>query len=232
MDLFISTISRILGALLFFFLFLGTLFGLSTPFLAKDERNKGIIWLVLLLIPAWGIGQFWLHIPFFRWLGYFFLFYAILGIIVGLTAPVRDERGWLILMLIPAWGIGQFWLHTPFSQWLNWAKAHLSIQVVVLSAGMIGSLLIRKIILCLSIDLFDPRTWQTTSVMCGACHRVVSLSSKSGQRCPHCGVYWHYEDRHYEDKTGYNPDKVQRNTANILAILVFILSIFLMVRYF
>jgi len=33
---------------------------------------------------------------------------------------------------------------------------------------------------------------------CSACGRSVPLSSKAGQRCPHCGAHWSFEQMRYQ----------------------------------
>jgi len=53
---------------------------------------------------------------------------------------------------------------------------------------------ISSIIMVLFALLSHAQTRTVTSATCGSCKKAVSASSKVGDRCPHCGVRWGYEN--------------------------------------
>ena len=44
------------------------------------------------------------------------------------------------------------------------------------------------------------QTYTTESKRCGSCQGQVSIYSSIGDRCPHCGVKWGYENTSYTNK--------------------------------
>lgn len=63
----------------------------------------------------------------------------------------------------------------------------------------------RKLIILFFSLLFSYMTFSqsytTESKSCGSCGKAVSVKSKVGDRCPHCGVRWGYENT--TTKTSY-----------------------------
>jgi predicted RNA-binding Zn-ribbon protein involved in translation (DUF1610 family) len=47
------------------------------------------------------------------------------------------------------------------------------------------------------------QTYTTESKSCGSCHQSVSIYSKIGDYCPHCGVRWGYENTTKKTKKSY-----------------------------
>lgn len=52
------------------------------------------------------------------------------------------------------------------------------------------------------------QSYRTQSKSCGSCGREVSIHSKTGDYCPHCGVYWGYEN---ETRTSSYSESYERN---------------------
>lgn len=68
-------------------------------------------------------------------------------------------------------------------------------------ARVLGFLLFALV--CGGLLSVGPQCWTSRAAAevvekrCGNCQREVPLSSHVGQRCPHCGVYWGYDDTSY-----------------------------------
>lgn len=68
----------------------------------------------------------------------------------------------------------------------------------------------KTIILVISLTILHftsfttkAQTYTTESKSCGSCQKEVSVNSRVGMRCPHCGVRWGYENSHTKH-TGFN----------------------------
>ena len=55
-------------------------------------------------------------------------------------------------------------------------------------------------------------TYYTSSKSCGSCGGNVSINSRIGMSCPHCGVRWGYENKKYskKEKTIYRQPRKQK----------------------
>ena len=70
----------------------------------------------------------------------------------------------------------------------------------------------KTIILAISLTIlnftsftFKAQTYTTESKNCGSCQREVSINSRIGDKCPHCGVIWGRENTtHTTDYNSYN----------------------------
>ena len=47
------------------------------------------------------------------------------------------------------------------------------------------------------------QTYKTESKSCGSCYKAVSINSRIGDYCPHCGVRWGYENTTKSAKKTY-----------------------------
>ena len=48
------------------------------------------------------------------------------------------------------------------------------------------------------------QSYETESKSCGSCHRAVSIDSRVGMYCPHCGVRWGYENETKKNSSNFN----------------------------
>jgi hypothetical protein len=55
-------------------------------------------------------------------------------------------------------------------------------------------LLIIPLIIFNTINIVFAQSYTTESKSCGSCSMPVSVNSRVGMRCPHCGVRWGYEN--------------------------------------
>jgi uncharacterized protein YgiM (DUF1202 family) len=58
-------------------------------------------------------------------------------------------------------------------------------------------------IFSLITDVTFAQTYTTESKNCGKCQKEVSIYSKVGDRCPHCGVVWGKENTHTKYENDY-----------------------------
>lgn len=68
----------------------------------------------------------------------------------------------------------------------------------------------KTIILAISLTILNftsfktnAQTYTTESKSCGSCQKEVSVNSKVGMRCPHCGVRWGHENSHTKHTSSY-----------------------------
>jgi len=63
------------------------------------------------------------------------------------------------------------------------------------------------------------QSYTTESKSCGSCHKPVSINSRVGMTCPHCGVRWGYENeqhtREYETYRNYSSVGITTSKANL-----------------
>ena len=59
---------------------------------------------------------------------------------------------------------------------------------------------------------FAQTTWETVSKSCLSCKENVSINSKIGMKCPHCGVIWTDEKTTYDETIkNYNYPSLSSN---------------------
>lgn len=78
-------------------------------------------------------------------------------------------------------------------------------------------IVLRKLVTMLPQAIFDPESY-TASKACWDCGHPVSLSSKSGQKCPHCVVRWSYE-RTFKN---WNSEQARNVSGAIVGIIAFV----------
>ncbi len=78
--------------------------------------------------------------------------------------------------------------------------------------------LIFFLFLLLTYSWAFSQTRTVTSATCGSCKKSVPASSKVGDRCPHCGVRWGYENKlqktEYESPSHSNKDTFTNDYSN------------------
>ncbi|MBC8290470.1 MAG: hypothetical protein H8E37_09150 [Planctomycetes bacterium] len=79
--------------------------------------------------------------------------------------------------------------------------------------------------LILAIGFLLPDKWRRifTAMECTSCKNPVPLSSRVGQTCPHCGVYWRKEEREVSESM-LETSKMIRNWTILVAVLATILA--------
>ncbi len=70
-------------------------------------------------------------------------------------------------------------------------------HIVVFAIGVVGIVIVFLLIFYVIIKCGGIIGSLTLSKHCSACGKIVSNSSRAGQRCPHCGAYWSTELRRY-----------------------------------
>ena len=65
---------------------------------------------------------------------------------------------------------------------------------------------------CLSSMVFAQIA--VVAKQCGKCGKEVSISSQAGMRCPHCGVYWSFENNQMAKSTGGMKQQETTGTAH------------------
>lgn len=72
------------------------------------------------------------------------------------------------------------------------------------------------IVLLLSLYLIPNKShsqsYTTESKSCGSCHKEVSINSRIGMKCPHCGVTWGRENETRTTKTTNSYNDYNYNT--------------------
>jgi hypothetical protein len=59
---------------------------------------------------------------------------------------------------------------------------------------------------CLTVSYNNislSQSYKTESKSCGSCYKAVSINSRIGDYCPHCGVRWGYENTTKSSKKSY-----------------------------
>ena len=76
----------------------------------------------------------------------------------------------------------------------------------------------KTIILAISITILNfssftskAQTYTTESKKCGKCQKEVSIYSKVGDMCPHCGVTWGRENKHTKYEHDYSNSNFYSN---------------------
>jgi predicted RNA-binding Zn-ribbon protein involved in translation (DUF1610 family) len=93
---------------------------------------------------------------------------------------------------------------------------------------IVAPLILWRLVNKLPQEIFDPASFLANK-QCGACGRNVSLASMSGQKCPHCGVYWSYESTH-KNWTTKQTQNVTATIATIVGLIGFVVMAVLFYR--
>ncbi len=79
------------------------------------------------------------------------------------------------------------------------------------------TLIVTIIITILNLVSFEvnAQSYTSESKRCGSCRMEVSVNSRVGMKCPHCGVIWGKENTNYSTKTNtsYNYDYSRNYTS-------------------
>lgn len=65
------------------------------------------------------------------------------------------------------------------------------------------------LLLCTFSMAYSQSYYTTESKSCGACGKEVSIYSRVGMRCPHCGVIWGRENEHRTTSYRYDTPKYE-----------------------